>query len=296
MLFLILSILSSTLIGLIFTYFEKYKVDTFQAVVVNYFVCILTAWASTGSFPITSESLQADWLPFALFLSLFFISGFNIVGQTYQKFGITITTIATRMSMILTVIFAYFFYNETMTLFKILGILTAIAAIWLTTIPHGESTFIKKKLPTIFWLLPAFSFLIQAIVEIGLQYAEINLLQTSGDPTFVATLFGSAGMIGLVILIGGVLMGRIQLAFKNLLGGIILGIPNYFSIYFLLRAIGNGWEGTVVFPVNNVAVIGLSALLGYLLLKEKLSALNIVGVFLAMLAILLITWQSLFSS
>ncbi len=288
MIFLLLSIISSTLIGLIFSYYERFRIDTFQAVVANYFTCVLTAWASTGEFPLSASVLETDWLPYALGLSVFFISGFTLVGITYRYFGITITTIAVRMSMILTLIFAFIWYDENITVLKILGILMAIAAIWLTNIPHAGSLSVQKQLKRIYWSLPLIAFLIQALIEIVLQYVELNVLGQSGDPIFVATLFAGAGIIGLTIMLLGYATGKIQPAWRHLWAGIILGIPNYFSIYFLLRAIGAGWEGSVIFPINNVAIIGLSALLGYLLLKEKLSRLNMVGVAMAMIAIVLI--------
>lgn len=294
MIYLILSILSSTVLGFIMTWFEKYKVNPFQAVVVNYFTCVLTAWVTIGDFPIKQGFTELDWFPYAAGLSFVFITGFTTIGYTFQKFGITITTIMSKMSMLISVIFAIIVYNESLNFLKVIGILIAVAAIILTNLPHQESTFKKKKIHKIFWLFPTLVLLFQAIIEIVLQYVELNILATgtSGDPAFVSTIFLGAGSIGAIVAMMGFISGRLQFSWRNIAGGVILGIPNYFSIYFLMKALGAGWEGSVVFPVNNVAIIALSAIIGgFLVFKEKYSALNILGIGLSMISILLIAFS-----
>ena len=67
-----------------------------------------------------------------------------------------------------------------------------------------------------------------------------------------------------------------------------MGVPNFFSIYYILKAISEGWEGSEFFPYNNISIIALSAVIAYLFFKEKLSVANIVGVLLAIVAIGLI--------
>ena len=273
------------------TWFEKYKVNPFQAVVVNYLTCVLTAWVFVGEFPIKEGFQELAWFPYAAGISIFFITGFTVMAHTFQKFGITITTIMSKMSMIISVVFAVIAYNELVNFSKILGILFAIAAIVLTNLPHSESVFKQKKIKNIFWIFPVLVLLFQAVIEIVLQYVEQNILVngTSGDPAFVSTIFLGAGIIGSIVAIVGLLIGRLKFGWQNIIGGILLGIPNYFSIYFLLKALGAGWEGSVVFPINNVAIIALSAIIGgFLIFKEKYSKLNILGIVLSMISIILI--------
>ena len=43
-----------------------------------------------------------------------------------------------------------------------------------------------------------------------------------------------------------------------------------------MKALGAGWEGSVVFPINNVGIIALSAIIGgFLIFKEKYSGKDI---------------------
>ena len=68
--------------------------------------------------------------------------------------------------------------------------------------------------------------------------------------------------------------------------GIAIGLPNYFSIYFMLHTLS--WyqnDGAFVYPVLNIAVIVVTSLMGIALFKEKLSKLNLIGIIIAILSI-----------
>jgi uncharacterized membrane protein len=85
--------------------------------------------------------------------------------------------------------------------------------------------------------------------------------------------------------------GKKQFSPKALLAGIIIGIPNYFSIWFLGRVIteykGNS---SAIIPVNNMGIVLFSAIAAWLLFKEKLSFLNWMGIVLSVAAIALIAY------
>ena len=50
-----------------------------------------------------------------------------------------------------------------------------------------------------------------------------------------------------------------------------------------------GWGSAVVYPVNNVAIVMISALVAVLFFREKLTRLNMIGILVAIAAILLIS-------
>ena len=50
--------------------------------------------------------------------------------------------------------------------------------------------------------------------------------------------------------------GIFKFELKTVFGGIALGIPNYFSVYFLVRALRSDlWDSSGIFTVNNVGVV-----------------------------------------
>ncbi|MGY8914875.1 MAG: EamA family transporter, partial [Flavobacteriales bacterium] len=76
---------------------------------------------------------------------------------------------------------------------------------------------------------------------------------------------------------------------RNVIAGLVLGIFNYFSIYFLLRALQNDFiNSSSIFTINNVAIVLLSTIFGILFFKETLSKMNWFGIGLAVISIILV--------
>ena len=76
--------------------------------------------------------------------------------------------------------------------------------------------------------------------------------------------------------------------------GIAVGVFNFGNIYFYLKAHQAFSENpSTVFAGMNMGVIVLGSLIGVLIFKEKLSKKNYLGIFLALLAIVLLTYAQL---
>lgn len=291
MIYLILSILCSTFILITFKLFKRFNIDTLQAIIYNYITCTIVGCIALQYIPIDAQNLQSSWFPFALMLGFIFIGGFYISALTIQVFGITLATIMQKMSLVLTVIFVVWYFRESLNILKITGILSAIAAIFFVNHKSSEDLDLKAVINKNRWyiLLPFLTFAIAGIVEINLQYVQVKLLTPqTGQLEFTTLLFGVAATIGVIILIFNLLTKKMTFQLRHLLAGIILGIPNYGSIYFMLMVLSLGWEGSVVFPITNVSVILLSAFAGIWYFKEKATPFRVLGITTAMIAILLI--------
>lgn len=235
--------------------------------------------------------MEQFWFPYALALGTLFISTFNVVAFTVQKFGVTVGAVMQKMSILLSVTWAIFMHAEGVSAMKILGILAAIAAIILTNLPEkSEESTAVDTMPKWQYIFPATVLIGSGIIEILLFEVELRA-ESSGDLKFIATLFGVAGVIGFMTLFFQLITGRSKLIYRNIIAGAILGVINFFSIVYLMKTLGYGWDASVVLPINNVGIIGLSALIAYFLFKEHLSRLNWLGVFMAGLSILLISFS-----
>jgi drug/metabolite transporter (DMT)-like permease len=73
---------------------------------------------------------------------------------------------------------------------------------------------------------------------------------------------------------------------KELIGGIILGIPNYFSIYFLMNAL-QYMNASQLFPVLNISILLVSGVVGYFRYRETFKLSTWIGMALAIGAIVL---------
>ncbi len=288
MLYLVLAIVCSVLLGFLFKIFERYRIHLFQAIVVNYFTCVACGWIHAGTLPFSQENRTAPWMPYALMLGLVFISGFNAAAQTVRYFGVTISQIMQKMSIVLTVPFAIWIYEESSSVAKWIGLALAVTAIALVNRrnepPLTQSTASGMGL---LWI-PLLTWVLSGTIEIALVTVRYEQLTDTSDPAFITAVFGTAGLIGLIIGIVGWAVGRLRFSWRNIAGGIALGIPNYASMWFLLRALDNGLEASVAFPLMNIGIILTTTFGAVWLFNEQLSALQRWGVLSAVAAIVLI--------
>ncbi|MGB1204403.1 MAG: hypothetical protein ACPG5B_02085 [Chitinophagales bacterium] len=287
MLYLVLAVLTSTSLLVIFKIFDSYKINTFQAIVVNYWVCALTGFLLLPDASILKNFWSQDWFPFALLLSTMFISGFWVIGMTTQKIGLTVSSIAGKTSMVLPVVAAFFLYGDTVSVTKILGVFLAILAVFLTSVRDKEQ--IRDDLNKIYLFFPLILFIMSGSIEIILNYAQVVYLSDALYVPFLILLFGLAGVWGLIILLFQLATKQTKIETKNIIAGIALGVPNYFSLHYILLALGkSGLESSVFFPICNISIVSLSAISAFIFFREKLSRINLAGLAAAIGAITLI--------
>ena len=284
MIALALSVLCSSIIFVVFKLFDTYKVQTLFAIITNYFVASCCGFLFYQGNVDFSNLIQQPWFFKTLALGLLFILIFNIMAKTAQKAGVAVASVATKMSFVIPVIIGVFAYEEELSWFKVLGILLAMGAVYFASIKEGGMTINKNVL-----LLPFLVFLGSGAIDAGIKYFQETQLTTEEFPLFSATVFAAAGSTGLLFIGARSFVTPLRLNPKNLLGGLALGVPNYFSIFFLLKALGNDtWNSASIFTINNVAIVMFSTLLGILLFKERLSVKNWGGIVLAVISILIV--------
>ncbi|MCX7552205.1 GRP family sugar transporter [Xanthomarina sp. F2636L] len=282
---LFLSILASTLIFLIFKLFDRFKINTLQAIVFNYITaCFCGVVTSKKQFQV-QEIIHSEWFYGALILGFLFISIFNVMAITSQRNGLSVASVATKMSVIIPVIFGIYVYNESTGFQKLLGIFLALFAVYFVSV--------KKDLPFNFksnLMFPLIIFIGSGIIDTSIKYIETTYIEGDGIPLFSATIFFFAGCIGIGMLIIKMIRKEFKFNPPSILGGIALGIANYASIYFILKALNHeSLESSTIFTINNVAIVLFTSLVGLIFFKEKLSFKNWIGVGLAIISILLVT-------
>ncbi|HPK09528.1 MAG TPA: EamA family transporter [Saprospiraceae bacterium] len=282
---LVAAILTNALIGVIFKLFGKWKVDNLTAIVVNYFVCVLTGSVVYGKWVIPADLTSYKWFPYSVALGFAFIVVFNVVALTVQNFGIVVAMIFQRMSLLTPVALGILYFHESVTAAKIIAIILAILAIILLSyVPQKESQHHSAWL----WSLPLLCWLGSSFIDGSLFWVEAKKIAPNGDIQFTSTLFLMAGLAGLLLLIIRNIRLKISPDKKSLLAGVLLGIPNFFSIYFILLLLAQGYEGSVVFPILNVGILSTAAIFGFLIFKEKISTYKKIGFALALFSIILL--------
>ncbi|MGG9960566.1 hypothetical protein [Ferruginibacter sp. SUN106] len=293
MIYLFGSILFSSYLTLSFKVLQRLKINTLQAIVFNYIACVLTGSVVNGSFPVNKTNITAPWFVWALLMGAMFISIFNVIGFTTQKLGVAVASVANKLSMVIPFVFSLYLYNENSTGLKIAGIAVALIAVVLTCYPSQKSDGTTKQSRQLLLLLPLLLFVSSGLLDTLIVYVKNNFFINPEDNfnTFLISAFSVAACIGFLILVLQVATGKQQFSFKAILAGIIIGIPNYFSIWCLGKVI-TAYKGnsSAIIPVNNMGIVLFSAVAAWLLFKEKLSLVNWIGIGLAIAAIALIAY------
>ncbi len=258
-----------------------------QAVIVNYFTAGLCGLAAMNwELKLDLAIKHGYWIP-ALIIGLMFIITFNLIALGIQKIGISITTVANKMSLVIPVIIGLTWWGESANLFIISGIILALLAIYLTSTVKGKLAFNPKFL----WLIVVI-FVGQGIADATISYAQKEMVPANTGGGFLSLVFFFAALLGSIFLIYEVVAKGARIKFKNIIWGILLGVPNYFTLKFFIGALQNsGLDDAQIFPVINMGVIVMMAFIGLVAFREKLSKFNWIGIFVAVVSIALITFS-----
>ncbi|ULQ52943.1 EamA family transporter [Flavihumibacter fluvii] len=290
MLFLLGSILLSSYLTLSFKVVERLGINTFQAIVYNYFTCVIAGILLNGSSPFQPGLLALSWFPWALLMGFLFISLFNIIGYTAQKNGVSVASVANKLSLVIPFIFSVFLYNEKAGALKILGLVLALLAVVWVSQPDNTVKAPKKwviSLP----LLPLVLFVGSGLLDTLIKYVENRFLDGSNNNDFLVTAFAAAACMGLVILVVQLFSGKAGLSWQAFAAGVAIGVPNYFSIWCLVNVLKEyAGNSSAIIPVNNMGIVALSTLVAAVLFQEKLSRKNWLGIILSLAAIALIAF------
>ncbi|MEL6536511.1 MAG: hypothetical protein AAFQ98_13930 [Bacteroidota bacterium] len=291
---LLVAILFNVGIFAIFRFMPRLRAVTLHAIVVNYWVCVVTGSLFSLDNPSWGQmSISAPWVPWAVVLAFIFITTFLLMANTTQRVSMTVASVASKMSLAIPVLFSLLVLGvqaKAYDTWNYLGILLAFPAIvlssWSKTKREDSSAPQRWK----YLALPVGLFLMSGVLDATLNYVNLNFISEEFSPVFTVILYGCAGTIGI-----GILLVRKELpSRRSVLAGIILGVPNYFSIYIVLRALSYfNNDGALLFPLLNLGIILGSALVGALLFKEKQTRTKVIGLGLALLAIFLLSYQEL---
>lgn len=285
MIYLLLSIIFNAVLFVIIKLFAKYKIDALQALVVNY----LTAF-SVGLFflPATqtfSNIIEESWFPGSLILGFVFISTFYVTTITSQQNGLSVASVASKMSVIIPIISGILLFDETFGLIKTTGILLALVAVYFTS--KKETGDIQRASNLI---LPALVFIGAGTIDSSLKYLQTYYVASEKVTLFSSITFLCAFAVGVLLIAIQLLRKKIKLRARNIVGGIILGLPNYFSLYYLVKMLeAKAFQSATLFTIHNIAIVLISTIVGLLFFKERISKRNAFGIALAIFAIVLVT-------
>ncbi|OMQ10576.1 EamA family transporter [[Flexibacter] sp. ATCC 35103] len=278
MLFLVLSILCSVIVGVIFKITRKYNGNPTQIVALNY-VTALALCYFTYSPNLAEVNANAPWniyIAIGVLLPFVFLS----LVASIKHMGIVKTDAAQRLSLFIPILAAWLIFKEEFNTYKVIGIVIGFLA--LLFILRKQSGNTQNK-----WFFPAAVLIGFGVIDI--LFKQIALYTTLPYPTSLFVVFCISCAVAILISIYEVAVKKVKLEPKNLIFGVLVGVFNFGNILFYLKAHKAFADNpSTVFAGMNMGVIILGSLVGLLFFKEKLSKINFIGIFLALISIILI--------
>jgi drug/metabolite transporter (DMT)-like permease len=215
-----------------------------------------------------------------------FITVFNLTSMATVRYGVSTASLAMKLGLVFPVMLAFFFYGESFNWIKLLGILFAFAAVILSSLKDESQT---PNHQSAFAVLPVIVFIGSGACDSFTQFVSKKYVSADGMEEFSLFLFLAAAVVGSTVLLYQLSSKKAAFYLQSLIFGTILGIINYFSFLFILKALATiSWGSSVVFPVSNLGTVLFATVAGIILFKEKMSKVNLLGLAFAVVSIALI--------
>ena len=271
MLSFLATIVSTVLIYLLFAGFKRWGIQTAWAISINYVVAAGLGWTLAGGSEALTASLQSPWiLPLSL-IGLAFYPLFRLTATCSQELGISVATIATKLSMAIPVlVLAVADGIADIQWGQWLGLALAFPAVWLSarsgeTAKEGQE---PNSTAVGLWWIPVTMFVGSGCIDLVFGwFSNHPSLDAPGMPMAFASIpFTLGGIVGLSHQ-WTMRQGRPKR--MDILGGLLLGVTNFASLYFLLLAFdARMLERAMVVPMLNLSVIVLATLAGMIFLND----------------------------
>lgn len=283
MIYLLLAIASSAMVSICMRFGEKHVKNEMGMFMANYAFCIVCSLLfSSLENPGTFISARLSGSGSGLVLTLGIISGMLYLASfAFLKFnmkhnGIVLASTFMRLGVLIPTLMAVAVFHETPNWTQVLGILLSLAAIIMIHFEKDALSEGNKK-----------GWLLLLLVLSGITDSMANIYEQYGPAEgrngYLLITFFTAFLISLAT----ALHSRMKISGKDVLFGILLGIPNYFSARFLLLALGNV-AAVLVYPTYSVATMITIVLAGVLVFHETLSRKKMYALGLIVLALCLL--------
>jgi drug/metabolite transporter (DMT)-like permease len=289
--FLLLCILSSTAIFVIFKTIDRFNIPALPVIVINYMVATILGLIIYPGEIDPGSILDARWLPISIIIGTMFILLFFLVAYSTRKAGLSVTTVAAKMSVIFPIIFSLVIDpSDKLTFLKSIAVLISLAGVMLSVYKPERDNPDRAAI-----YIPLLLFAGMGVVDSLVKLAQQQYVSDPEIALFSAVLFLNALVSGTLAILLFRKHNRHFLKGATWGWGMLLGAVNFGSVFFIVKALnyrpvpGKGMDGSVIFGANNISIVALSVLVGLVIFREKLIHINWIGIGLSVLALLLFT-------
>lgn len=273
MIYLIISIFCTSALFWIFRWHSTKGYNQLTLITVNYFVAGLVCSLYTYENLELENLFNNPWTFACIALGLSFVFSFLIIAKSTVETGVSLTAMASKLSLILTVLLSFILLDENMSWRQSFALLLALLAIYISN--KSDANTKHSKLP---WLV----FLLSALVDFLLGYFS----KKSGldSATISSLIFCAAAISGIIY---SLIIGN-RIIIIDVLFGVFLGLVNAVSIFTFLQAFKTEHSSALLFICFSVGILLVSTLGSIILFKEKISLRKRIGILLSIVSIFLL--------
>ena len=279
MIYLLLAIASSAMVSICMRLSEKHVKNEMGMFMANYAVCIALSYGFMNhALSVSAErSVLIMWL-LGVISGILYLVSFVAMKINMKYNGIVLASTFMKLGILIPTVMAVLVFREVPKVTQLAGIGFAIAAIVIINFEKGSSGESLKKI----WL-------IGLLVLSGFTDAMANIYEQIGSSALKDDYLLVTFIFAFIFAVIFTVRDKVKVSVKDILFGMLIGIPNYFSARFLLLALGSV-KAVLVYPMYSVATIIVVTLAGLTFFGEKLSrkkmfALSLIGIALCLMNI-----------
>lgn len=282
---LILAIISSSLVSIMMRVGEGRANNNISMLSVNYFICMMLSVIYTGASNLfqTGSGLGAA-IGLGTMNGFFYILSLILFQNSVKQNGLVLSSIFMKLGILMPLIISIVLFKEKPTAVQIIGFVIAIIAIVLINLKDNskgvKSAKDKGK-------VSVKAGLILVLIGCGMADGMSKVYQEWGTDEFEELFLVITFVIAFLLSVIFVKVKKQKFTKTEILYGTMLGIPNYFSARFLLKALGE-IPAVVVYPTFSIGTIAVITLTGMIAFKEKISKLQMLAIGLIAVAVVLL--------
>lgn len=260
MIYLILAIVSSALVSIFIRLGEDHVTNKMGMLLTNYLVCSICAVAFSNTDMKTAVSAAGPFeFGLGIFSGVLYLAGLLLMQYNTRHNGVVLSSTFMKLGVLIPTLMAVLLFHEIPKWSQVIGICLAVMAI---VIIHFEKDALKEGNKKLWLLVLLFCG--------GITDSMANIFEQFGSPAakdvYLFMIFFTAGILALAVVVAG----KKGLSSKDILYGVLLGVPNYFASRFLLLALSS-MSAVLVYPTYSVATMIVITLTGVLVFRESMS-------------------------
>lgn len=275
MLYLILAIVSSALVSLVMRLSERWRKNGTTMLAANYVMCTVAAGMLTGSPLLPSGEGTGLTLLLGGISGVLYLLGFVLLQWNIRRNGVVLPATFQKLGVLVPTIAAITIFGEPLRWTQLLGVSVAIGAI-LFMQGRADKAGGRSMLG-----------LIAALLCGGCCDVMSKVFETWGNPVqgnhFLMLTFAVAMILCIILSV----VRRESVTVPDVVCGLALGVPNYFSARFLLWALKDV-PAVVTYPTFSVGTIIVVTLVGMLVFREKVEKRKLIALGMILGALVLL--------